>query len=86
VSSHAVVSLITVTVMYVCLHCMRDFVARSLFCLCSLGDRNDVLVTDVSIDAIAALAKPKKNKMLFSTEDLVLIKVLRQKKVMTTDE
>jgi len=34
-------------------------------------------LTDVSIDAIIALAK---NKMVFSTEDLVLIKVLRQEK------
>jgi len=36
-------------------------------------------LTDVSIDAIVALAK-KTNKMVFSTEDLVLIKVLRQEK------
>jgi len=32
---------------------------------------------DVSIDAIVALAK-QKNKMVFSSEDLVLIKVLRR--------
>ena len=36
-------------------------------------------LTDVSIDAILALAK-QKNKMVFSTENLVLIKVLRQEK------
>ena len=35
-------------------------------------------LTDVSIDAIVALAK--QNKMVFSTENLVLIKVLRQEK------
>jgi len=37
-------------------------------------------LTDVSINAIVALAfgKTKANKMVFSTEDLVLIKVLRQ--------
>jgi len=35
---------------------------------------------DVSIDAIVALAKQKQIKMVFSTEDLVLIKVLRQEK------
>jgi len=38
-------------------------------------------LTDVSINAIVALAKTKTNKMVFSTEDLVLIKVLRQEKV-----
>ena len=37
-------------------------------------------LTDVSIDAIVALAKTKTNKMVFSTDDLVLIKVLRQEK------
>jgi len=38
-------------------------------------------LTDDSIDAIVALAKQKKtNKMVFSTKDLVLIKVLRQEK------
>jgi len=36
-------------------------------------------LTDVSIDAIFALGK-KTTKWLFSTEDLVLIKVLRQGK------
>ena len=40
-------------------------------------------LTDVSIDAIVALAKTQTNKMVFSTEDLVLIKVLRQEKVTT---
>ena len=35
-------------------------------------------LTDVSIDAIVALVK--KNKMVFSTEILVLIKGLRQEK------
>ena len=34
-------------------------------------------LTDVSIDAIPA-GKTKKNKTVFNTEDLVLIKVLRQ--------
>ena len=38
-------------------------------------------LTDVSIDAIVTLTKQKKtNKMVFSTEDLVLIQVLRQEK------
>jgi len=37
-------------------------------------------ITDVSIDAIVALAKQKTNKMVFSTENLILIKVLRQEK------
>jgi len=38
-------------------------------------------LTDDSIDAIVALAKQKQtNKMVFSTKDLVLIKVLRQEK------
>jgi len=37
-------------------------------------------LTDVSMDTIVALAKQKTNKMVFSTEDLVLIKVLRQEK------
>ena len=37
-------------------------------------------LTDVSIDAISVLAKQKQNKMVFSTENLVLIKVLRQEK------
>jgi len=37
-------------------------------------------LTDVSIDAIVALAKQKQTKMVFSTENLVLIKVLRQEK------
>ena len=38
-------------------------------------------LTDVSIDAIVALAKQKQTKkMAFSTENLVLIKVLRQEK------
>jgi len=37
-------------------------------------------LTDVSIDAIVALAEQKLNNMVFSTEDLVLIKVLRQEK------
>ena len=39
-------------------------------------------LTDVSIDAIVALPnrKTKTNKMVFSAEDLVLIKVLRQEK------
>jgi len=32
------------------------------------------------------IGKTKTNKMVFSTEDLVLIKVLRQEKVTTTDE
>ena len=36
-------------------------------------------LTDVSIDAIVALAK-QNNKMMCSTENLVLIKVLRQEK------
>ena len=36
-------------------------------------------LTDVSIDANVALAK-KRNKMVFNTEDLVLVKVLRQGK------
>ena len=36
-------------------------------------------LTDVSIDAIVALAK-QKQKMVFSTENLVLIKVLRKEK------
>jgi len=35
-------------------------------------------LTDVSTDATVALAKTK--KMVFSTKDLVLIKVLRQEK------
>jgi len=38
-----------------------------------------VELTDVSIEAIVALAK-KINKVVFSTEDLVLIKVFRQEK------
>jgi len=37
-------------------------------------------LTDVSIDATVTLAKQKTNKMVFSTEDLVLVKVLRQEK------
>jgi len=37
-------------------------------------------LTDVSIDAFIALKKTKTNKMVFSTEDFVLIKVLRQEK------
>jgi len=38
-------------------------------------------LTDVSIDTIVALAKQKQTKWcLFSTENLVLIKVLRQEK------
>jgi len=37
-------------------------------------------LTDVSIDAIVALAKQKINKMVFSTEGLVLINVLHQAK------
>jgi len=37
-------------------------------------------LTDVSIDAIVAFAKQKQTKMVFSTENLVLIKVLRQEK------
>jgi len=37
-------------------------------------------LTGVSIDVIVALAKQKPNKMVFSTKDLVLIKVLRQEK------
>jgi len=36
-------------------------------------------LTGVSIDAIVALAK-RKQKMVFSTEDLVLIKVVREEK------
>jgi len=36
-------------------------------------------LTNVSIDTVVALAK-QKHKMVFSTEDLVLIKVLRQEK------
>jgi len=35
---------------------------------------------DVSIEGIVALATQKQNKMAFSTEDFVLIKVLRQGK------
>ena len=35
---------------------------------------------NVSIDANVALAKQKTNKTVFSTEDLVLIKVLRREK------
>jgi len=42
-------------------------------------------LTDVSNDAIVALAKQKRtSKMVFSTEYLVLIKVLRQEKNVTT--
>jgi len=37
-------------------------------------------LTDVSIDTIVALAKQKQTKMVCSTENLVLIKVLRQEK------
>jgi len=37
-------------------------------------------LSDVSIDTIVTLAKQKTNKMVFSTEDLVLIKVLHQEK------
>jgi len=37
-------------------------------------------LTDVSIDTIVALAKQKQNKMVFSTQNLVLIKVLRREK------
>ena len=37
-------------------------------------------LTDFSINAIVTLAKQKTNKMVFSTEDLVLIEVLRQEK------
>jgi len=37
-------------------------------------------LTDASIDAIVALAKPKQTKMVFSTEHLVLMKVLPQEK------
>jgi len=36
--------------------------------------------TDVSIDAIVALAKQKQTIWFFSNEDLVLIKALRQEK------
>jgi len=36
--------------------------------------------TDVNIDAVVALAKTKTKKMVFSTENIVLIKVLRQEK------
>jgi len=39
-----------------------------------------VELADVSIDAIVTLAKQKPNKMVFSTEYLVLSKVLRQEK------
>jgi len=34
-------------------------------------------LTDVSIDAIVAFGKTKTNKMVFSAEDLALIKDLR---------
>jgi len=37
-------------------------------------------LTNVSIDAIVALAKQEQTKMVFSTKDLVLIKVLHQEK------
>jgi len=37
-------------------------------------------LTDVSIDTTVALAKQKTNKMVFSTEYVVLIKVLCQEK------
>jgi len=37
-------------------------------------------LTDISIDAIVALAKQKQTKLVFNTEDLVLIKVLCQVK------
>ena len=42
-------------------------------------------LTDISIDAIVTLAK-QKLKMVLSTEDLVLIKILRQEKITTIDE
>jgi len=42
-------------------------------------------LTDVSIDAVVTLAK-QKLKMVLSTEDLVLIKILRQEKITTIDE
>jgi len=44
------------------------------------------MLIDVSIDAVVALAKQKTNKMVFSTKDLVLVKVLRQEKVTAIDE
>jgi len=37
-------------------------------------------LTDVGIDAIVALAKQKQTKWYVSTENLVLMKVLRQEK------
>ena len=37
-------------------------------------------LTYVSIDANCHIGKTKTNKMVFSTEDLVLVKVLRQEK------
>jgi len=37
-------------------------------------------LTDVSIDAIVALAKEKHTKWCLYTENIVLIKVLRQEK------
>jgi len=43
-------------------------------------------LTGVSIDANVALAKTKTNKMVFSTEDLVFVKVLRQEKGYDNDE
>jgi len=42
-------------------------------------------LTDVSIDAIVALAK-QKQKMVLSKEDFVLIKLLCQEKITTIDE
>jgi len=43
-------------------------------------------LTDVSIHALLSHWQNKINKMMFSTEDLVLIKILRQEKVTTIDE
>jgi len=37
-------------------------------------------LTDVSVDAAVTLAKQKQNDVLFSTRDLVLIKVLHQER------
>jgi len=50
-------------------------VSRSVICYLQSME-----LTDVSIDAMVALAKQKTNKMVFSIENLVLIKVLRQEK------
>jgi len=37
-------------------------------------------LTDVIIDTMCRIGKTKTNKMVFSTEDLVLIQVIRQEK------